>query len=177
MPNQDLLNLLDKTDETLRRPFTCPRLGTDLEVRLLPAHAVAAARAQASRDWGENEVRTAVDEQALSLLVLRAQMSRAIFHEGVPVGHEIVDRLDEQTLRHWGGQYSALEDEVDPPLESMSSEALDAFVEGLKKKDPASVVKLTISDGATLRALVLILAARLAKSATSTSLDASSESA
>lgn len=171
----DLLSKLDKTDEQLRRHFTCQRLEVELEVRLLPAHLAAAARAAASQEWGDRELRTQVDEQALSLIVLRHQVAQAVCYDGAPIGLDVVNRLDEHTLRRWGGHVAALEDEVDPPLESMTDEQLDVFVEGLKKKDPDCVASLTISDGVTLRGFVLYMAALLAKSATSTCSDVLSE--
>lgn len=172
----DLLAMLDKTDQQLRRQFTCPRLGLDLEVRILPANQVAAARAATAREWGDRgEPQTQIDVQALSVLALQHQMASAVYYDGEPVGTNLTTRIDEQTLRHWAGHYSALEDEIDPPLDSWTDEQLEHFVEQLKKKEPGCVASLTTFDGATLRGFALYLADLLAKSETSTSSDASSE--
>ena len=172
----DLLALAHKSAAALRRPFNCRRLGVELEVRLMPANEVAAALAEASREWGEAELRHAVDEQALSLLVIRAQMARCVFHDGEPVSRAVVDAVDDGTLRHWAAQYATLEDQVDPPLESWTSEQIDAFLAGLKKNSPDCVGRLKHFDGPTLIGLLLFTAAQLTSCETSTSCEASPSS-
>jgi hypothetical protein len=166
---KDLLALVHKSAEALRRKFTCPRLGVELEVRLLPANEVAAAYAEASREWGDKEVRHGVDEKGLALLTMRAQVARAIYHDGERVSRALLDALDEPTLRRWAAEYATLEDAVDPPLEKWTSEQVDELVEGLKKKAPGYVASLRLFDGPTLIGLLLFMADRLARSETSIS--------
>jgi hypothetical protein len=150
------------------RKFTCPRTGLELEARFLPGPEVRAAQATAAKEWGDRKIATALDQAAYLNVHMEHQIAVAIFHDGSPIGLEAAQELDDRTKERYASEAQALEDELNPPMESWTDEQFEQLVEDVKKKEDALAGHLRSFDAPTLIAFIFYLGARLSSFETST---------